>query len=73
EQEHKVDKLADSILRTFIDEAIGQSKQIQLLKKKTSQNATELTQEAKEWMSDDDSSDEESSKPIIVETVIIFR
>ncbi|CAF1521120.1 unnamed protein product [Rotaria magnacalcarata] len=68
EQEHKVDKLADSILRTFIDEAIGQSKQIQLLKKKTSQNATELTQEAKEWMSDDDSSDEESSKPIIVET-----
>ncbi|CAF3413038.1 unnamed protein product, partial [Rotaria socialis] len=68
EQEHKVDKLADSILRTFIDEAIGQSKQIQLLKKETSQKATELTQEAKEWMSDEEESDEESSKPVIVET-----
>ncbi|CAF1165406.1 unnamed protein product [Rotaria sordida] len=65
EQEHKIDKLTESLIRTFIDEAIGQGKQIERLKKETNI----LTQEAKEWMSDDDDiTDEENSKPIIVES-----
>ncbi|CAF4813601.1 unnamed protein product, partial [Rotaria sp. Silwood1] len=66
EQEHKIDKLTESLIRTFIDEAIGQGKQIERLKKETNQ----LTQEAKEWMSDDDDdeTDEDTVKPIIDES-----
>ncbi|CAF4463179.1 unnamed protein product [Rotaria sp. Silwood2] len=69
EQEHKIDKLTESLIRTFIDEAIGQGKQIERLKNETNL----LTQEAKEWMSDDDDDDdnepeEDNSKPMIDES-----
>ena len=62
EQEEKIDKLTESFLQTFIDEAIDQRKQLERLKKEKNQKMNSLTQEAKEWVSDDDSTDEEVSK-----------
>jgi hypothetical protein len=74
EQENKIDKLTDSFLRTFIDEAIDQGKQIQNLKKETNQKKNLLTQEVKEWMSEDDLIDDDN--PNLLETtepVYTFR
>jgi hypothetical protein len=57
EQENKVDKLTETLIRTFIDEAIDQGKEIENKKTKIS-----VTEEAKEWMSDEDLTDEENKQ-----------
>ncbi len=56
-QQNPVDKLAETLIRTFIDEAIDQGKEIEDLK-----NKNLLTKEASEWMSDEDLTDEETNR-----------
>lgn len=73
EQENKVDKITDSFLRTFIDEAIGHGKHIERLKIETAQKTNSLTQEAKEWMSDEDTTDDENSKQTVDEPPNVFK
>ncbi len=72
EQENKIDKLTDLFLRTFINEAIDQGKQIDRLKKENNQKNNSLTQEAKEWIAEDDLTDEDNPKQIDTEPVSIF-
>jgi hypothetical protein len=57
EQETKVDKLTETLIRTFIDEAIDQGKEIENKKLKIP-----ITPEASEWMSDEDLTDEENKQ-----------
>ncbi|CAF3754296.1 unnamed protein product [Rotaria socialis] len=56
EQDNKIDKLTEILVRTFIDEAIDQGQEIE---NKKSQN---LTQEASEWIPADDLVSEENNK-----------
>ncbi|CAF4500397.1 unnamed protein product, partial [Rotaria magnacalcarata] len=56
EQDNKIDKLTDILVRTFIDEAIDQGQEIG---SKKSQN---LTKEASEWIPADDLVSEENNK-----------
>jgi hypothetical protein len=75
EQENKVDRLTDSFIRVFIDEAIDQGKQIQRLKKDSftqeiNQKKNHVTEDTNEWILDD-SIDEDN--PQIIEPVNIFR
>jgi len=76
EQENKVDKLTDSFIRVFIDEAINQGKEIQRLKKDSftqeiDQKKTYVTEDTNEWILDDHSIDEDN--PQIIQPVNIFR
>lgn len=57
EQGTKIDRLTETLIRTFIDEAIDQSKEIETTKLKTP-----VTKEASEWMSDEDLTDEDTNK-----------
>jgi len=71
EQETKADKLTDLFLRTFIDEAIDQGKEIKRLKKEADEKKHLLTQEAKEWVSEDEdlTDDENPRLPEPIESV----
>ena len=57
-EEKKIDRLTETLIRTFIDEAIDQGKEIEQLKQETS-----LTKEPSESTSGEDLSDEEQQKP----------
>jgi hypothetical protein len=72
EQENKIDKLTDLFLRTFIDEAIDQGKEIKRLKNEPDEKSNSLTDEAKEWIAEDDQPDEDDSKQIDTGPVYIF-
>ncbi|CAF4302830.1 unnamed protein product, partial [Rotaria sp. Silwood2] len=59
EQDNKIDKLTEILVRTFIDEAIDQGKEIGNLKIQNS-----LTKEASEWIPAEDVVSEENHKKI---------
>ncbi|CAF0959170.1 unnamed protein product [Rotaria sordida] len=59
EQENKIDQLTEILVRTLIDEAIDQGKEIEKLKIKNS-----LTKEASEWIPVEDLASEENNKQI---------
>ncbi|CAF3705800.1 unnamed protein product [Rotaria sp. Silwood1] len=60
EQDNKIDKLTEILVRTFIDEAIEHGKQIENLKIQNS-----LTKEASEWIPAEDVISEENNKQIL--------
>ena len=53
----QIDRIIETLARTFIDEAIDQSKEIETTKLKIP-----MTKEASEWMSDEDLTDEDTNK-----------
>lgn len=59
ERDNQINQLTETFIRTFIDEAIDQGKEIEHQKIKSS-----VTKEASEWMSDEDLSDDENVKQI---------
>ncbi len=59
EQANKIEQLTETLIRTFIDEAIDHGKDIGNLKTKIP-----ITKEASEWMSDEDLTDDDTNKQI---------
>ena len=71
EQEKRIDRLTDQFIRTFIDEAIDQGKEIDRLKRQNlAPKKIPLTKAVQEWISDDDDeedlSDELEQKDLVV-------
>ena len=59
EQENRIDRLTEILVRTFIDEAIDKGKEIE-----NSKSQSLLTKEASEWIPAEDLADDENNKQI---------
>lgn len=63
EQEKRIDRLTDQFIRTFIDEAIDQGKEIDRLKRQTlAPKKIPLTKAVQEWISDEDDEEDLSDE-----------